>query len=161
MLQGQAPCSRETELWIAERQKGALTELHRGPYRILLVDDDERMCDLIREILASCKGMSIIGRAANGKEAVDLASGSLPDVILMDVNMPVLDGIKATYAIKEKSPSTVVICLTQAFTPSLYSAMRTAGAAAFLCKNQVFALPDFILSTLDQSQSGFFTPRLN
>ena len=147
--------------FVSAQHAGALPESHRGPYRILLVDDDERMCHLIGEILADCKGMSIIGRAANGKEAVDLTTRSLPDVILMDVNMPVLDGIKATYAIKDKSPDTVVICLTQAFTPSLYSAMRTAGAAAFLCKNQVFALPDFILSTLDQSQSGFFIPRLN
>ena len=142
--------------FVSTQQKGASTGLDRGPYRILLVDDDERMCDLIEEILDGCKGITIIGRAANGTEAVDLAARRLPDVILMDVNMPVLDGIQATSSIKEASPSTVVICLTQTFTPSLYSAMRTAGAAAFLCKNEVLALPDFIMSTLDQSQNGSF-----
>lgn len=149
--------------FVSTQQKGASTEFHRGPYRILLVDDDERMCDFIEEILDGCEGISIIGRAANGKEAVDLATRRLPDVILMDVNMPVLDGITATYSIKEQLPSTVVICLTQAFTPSLYSSMRTAGAAAFLCKNEVLALPDFIMSTLDQSQNGSFAldSRLN
>ena len=148
--------------FVSTQQKGASTEFHRGPYRILLVDDDERTCDLIEEILDGCEGISIIGRAANGKEAVDFATRRLPDVILMDVNMPVLDGITATYSIKEQSPSAVV-CLTQAFTPSLYSAMRTAGAAAFLCKNEVLALPDFIMSTLDQSKTGSFAldSRLN
>ena len=141
---------------VSAQHNRASNEFHRGPYRILLVDDDQRMCDLIQEILDGCEGMSIIGRAANGKEALDLATRRLPDVILMDVNMPVWDGVKATYSIKEKSPSTTVICLTQTFTPSLYSAMRTAGAAAFLCKNEVLALPDFIMSTLDQSQNGSF-----
>lgn len=130
-------------------------------YRVLLVEDDERTYHLIRDILETFGDVSIVGRASDGKEAVSLAHVHQPDVILMDINLPSLDGIQATYAIKENSPHTLIIALTGHFTPTLYSAMRMAGAAAFVCKREVLGIHEMILSAMglakvrhSQSASG-------
>jgi len=92
----------------------------------------------------------IIGQAGDGKEAVAMAIAHKPDVILMDIGLPYLDGIEATHCIKKACPQTVVICLTGHFSPPKYSAMRTAGAAAFVCKNQVLAIHETIMHALGQ-----------
>jgi DNA-binding NarL/FixJ family response regulator len=120
-------------------------------YRILLVDDDERDCQLLRDILENSVDMSIVGRATDGMEAVALANFYQPDVILMDVNLPSLDGIQATYAIKKTCPRTVIIGVTGHFTPTVYTAMRTAGAAAFVSKCELLGIHETILGTLEHS----------
>ena len=68
----------------------------------------------------------------------------------MDIGLPYLDGIEATHRIKKACPQTVIICLTGHFSPPKYSAMRTAGAAAFVCKNQVLAIYETIMYALGQ-----------
>jgi DNA-binding NarL/FixJ family response regulator len=117
-------------------------------YRVLLVDDDGRTRELLREILQNYTDITIVGQAGDGREAVALAIEHQPDVILMDIGLPYLDGIEATHCIKRARPQTVVVCLTGDFSPSKYSAMRTAGAAAFVCKNQVLAIHDMIMYAL-------------
>lgn len=119
-------------------------------YRVLLVDDDRQTRQLLQDILEKYGDISIVGQAGDGKEAVSMAIKDKPDVILMDIALPYLDGIEATHCIKKACPETVVICLTGAFSPPKYSAMRTAGAAAFVCKNQVLAIHETILSALGQ-----------
>ncbi|HTL62015.1 MAG TPA: response regulator [Nitrospira sp.] len=119
-------------------------------YRILVVDDDQETRQLLQDILEKYPDVRIVGQAGDGKEAVAMAIEHKPDVILMDVALPYLDGIEATHCIKKACPDTVVICLTGHFSPPKYSAMRTAGAAAFVCKNQVLAIHETIMSALGQ-----------
>src|SRR5689334_13467203 len=119
-------------------------------YRILVVDDDRETRQLLQDILEKYTDVTIIGQAGDGKEAVAMAIEYKPDVILMDVALPYLDGIEATHCIKKACPDTVVICLTGHFSPPKYSAMRTAGAAAFVCKNQVLAIHETIMYALGQ-----------
>ena len=119
-------------------------------YRILLVDDDRQTRELLQDILEKYADVTIVAQAGDGKQAVSMAIEHKPDVILMDVALPYLDGIEATQCIKRACPETVIICLTGDFSPPKYSAMRTAGAAAFVCKNQVLAIHETILSALGQ-----------
>jgi DNA-binding NarL/FixJ family response regulator len=118
------------------------------PYRILLVDDDGTTRQLLTNILEQYQDVEIVGHACDGHEAVALALEYKPDVILMDIALPHLDGIGATHCIKSMCPRTVVICLTGHFSPESYTAMRTAGASAFVCKNQVLAIHDMIMGAL-------------
>jgi DNA-binding NarL/FixJ family response regulator len=122
-------------------------------YRILLVDDDRETRQLLEDILEKYADIAIVGQAGDGKEAVAMAIEHRPDVILMDVALPYLDGIEATQCIKKACPETVVICLTGDFSPPKYSAMRMAGAAAFVCKNQVLAIHETIIYALGQITS--------
>src|ERR1044072_3384547 len=87
--------------------------LSAGPtqYRIMLVDDDRQTRQLLQDILEKYTDVTIVGQAGDGKEAVAMAMEHKPDVILMDVALPYLDGIEATHCIKKACPETVIICL--------------------------------------------------
>jgi DNA-binding NarL/FixJ family response regulator len=119
-------------------------------YRILLVDDDRGTRQLLQDILEQHTDVTIVGQARDGKEALEMAIECKPDVILMDIGLPYLDGIEATNCIMKACPQIVVICLTGHFLPPPYSAMRTAGAAAFVCKNEVLAIHETIMYALGQ-----------
>ena len=119
-------------------------------FRILLVDDDQDTRQLLQDILEKHADVAIVGEAGDGKEAVAMAIEHKPDVILMDIGLPYLDGIEATHCIRRACPHTVIICLTGDFSPPKYNAMRTAGAAAFVCKNQVLAIHETIMHALGQ-----------
>ena len=125
----------------------------RPRYRVLLVDHDERTYHFLRDILEIREDITIVGWASDGKEAVSMAMVHQPDVVLMDVNLPALDGIEATYSIKQTCPRTVVIGLTDHFKPAMYSAMRTAGAAAFVCKGEFLNIHELILYALRHSMN--------
>lgn len=131
-------------------QRPSVDQAPTSQYRILLVDDDQRTRQLVQDILEKHTDVTIVGQAGDGKEAVTMAIEHKPDVILMDVGLPYLDGIEATQCIKKACPQTVIICLTGHFSPPKYSAMRTAGAAAFVCKNQVLAIHETIMYALGQ-----------
>jgi DNA-binding NarL/FixJ family response regulator len=93
---------------------------------------------LVRQGLESAlKGygdLRIVGEAANGREAVERARRLHPDIVLMDVNMPVMDGVEATRLIKQELPETTVIGLSVNINRHIERAMRDAGAAAYLTK---------------------------
>ena len=82
------------------------------PARLLLVDDDENYLDALTAMLGRDDRFEIVGRAGNGAEAVGLASSLLPDVVLMDVDMPVMDGIQATVLLGDQHPSTQVVLVS-------------------------------------------------
>lgn len=132
------------------QQRPAIDSSQASPYRVLLVDDDEVTRHLLNDILEKHTDIKIVGQASDGREAVVLAIEHKPDVVLMDIGLPFLDGIEATHCIKKSCPDTVVICLTGHFSPPKYSAMRTAGAAAFVCKNQLLAIHEMIMCALGQ-----------
>jgi DNA-binding NarL/FixJ family response regulator len=102
--------------------------------RVLIADDHQLFRDGIRGLLASVADMTLVGEAANGHDAVRLARETLPDVILMDVQMPELNGIDATRQIMANRPETKVLMLTMFEEDhSVFAAMR-AGARGYVLK---------------------------
>jgi len=102
--------------------------------RILVADNHAMVRQGLCSILNQYKDIQVVGEAANGEEAVALATSIQPDVILMDVTMPKLDGIEATRLLKRKHPGVDVIGLSIHTTASVEAAMRDAGAIAFINK---------------------------
>jgi DNA-binding NarL/FixJ family response regulator len=100
---------------------------------VLLVDDEPRLRAQLRAVLADY-GMVVLGEAGTGREGVELACRLRPDVVLMDLRMPELDGIAATRELAAVLPATPVIVLSAYEDPALLSEARQAGARAYLVK---------------------------
>jgi len=101
---------------------------------IVLVEDDFLVADLIKQILSNLDlGYKIIGKASNGVEGVELVKTLKPDLVIMDIRMPQMNGIEATKIIQEKCP-TPVIMLTSYENSELINEASDAGAAAYLIK---------------------------
>lgn len=103
-------------------------------YRVLLVDDHALVRELLRSILEGYRELAIIGEAVNGQEAISMAATLKPDVIVMDVNMPRLNGHEATKRIRRAQPETIVIGISINDSPQMRQLMKDAGADAFLSK---------------------------
>lgn len=103
--------------------------------RVLIVDDHKVVRKGLRMFLAADPELEVVGEAINGAEALRLAGQLEPDVVLMDLLMPVMDGIAATEAIRSELPDIEVIALTSVLEDSaVYGAMR-AGAIGYLLKD--------------------------
>jgi DNA-binding NarL/FixJ family response regulator len=102
---------------------------------VLLADDQELMRMAFRMVMDTQPDIEIVGEAANGREAVEAAQRLLPDVVLMDVRMPELDGVQATREIIEsRSSARIIILTTFDLDEYVYAALR-AGASGFLLKD--------------------------
>jgi DNA-binding NarL/FixJ family response regulator len=106
-----------------------------SPIRLLIADDHRLFRQGLRQICETVGGFEVVGEAENGQEAVDLARRLKPDVILMDINMPVLDGVQATSFITEKAPSMRVIILTMYRQDRYVFEAIKAGARGYLLKD--------------------------
>lgn len=105
------------------------------PIRVLLVDDHALFRRGVRTLLSSEEGLEVVGEASDGEEAVTEAERTMPDVILMDVNMPKGGGLAATRRIKELLPYTSIVMLTVSdYEQDLFDAIK-AGAQGYLLKN--------------------------
>ena len=105
-----------------------------GKINILIADDHELMRDGTRRILEEEPDMKVIGEAADGLQAVELASSLKPDVIILDISMPQLDGIEAARRIKTTCTSTAVLILTAYDDDEFVFSLVEAGAAGYLLK---------------------------
>ncbi len=103
--------------------------------RVLLVDDQALFCEGLRTLLDLQPDIEVVGEARNGREAIECVARAAPDVVLMDLQMPVLDGVAATRDIRAHHPNTQVIVLTTFDDDEyVFEALR-AGAVGYLLKD--------------------------
>jgi DNA-binding NarL/FixJ family response regulator len=122
-----------------------------NPLRIILADDHALFRRGVKALLSSHPQYSIIGEAANGCEALELAQLTHPDVVLMDIDMPGMNGLKATRLIKASLPKTAVVILTVSdYESQLFEAIK-CGASGYLLKNLE---PDELYDMLEKLQQG-------
>ena len=105
------------------------------PLRVLLADDHILVREGTRQILEREPDLHVVAEAGDGREAIDLVKREQPDVVIMDISMPVMNGIEATKGIKEIAPKTAVLVLTAYDDDQYVFAILEAGAAGFLLKN--------------------------
>ena len=123
--------------------------MSRRSVRILIADDHVSIRTALRELLDLVSGIEVVGEATTGTEAVDMADRLQPDIVIMDVRMPNLDGIEATRIIKQRHPAIRVVAHSAYVNPDLSRAMAEAGAENFIIKG-----------TLDLEQvRAFASPR--
>ncbi|HEX3789145.1 MAG TPA: response regulator transcription factor [Pseudonocardiaceae bacterium] len=118
--------------------------------RVLLVDDQELMRMGFRMVLGAQEDVDVVGEAGDGRRAVELARELRPDVVLMDVRMPVLDGVEATKQITEPGLAKVIVMTTFDLDEYALSALRN-GASGFLLKD---TQPAELVSSLRAVASG-------
>jgi len=124
---------------------------------ILLVDDHAVVRQGLRALLEAESDLSVVGEAENGREAVRLAKKALPDVVLMDLAMPGMNGLEATRQILKNVPSTKVLVLTSYGEDDNVAQLMQAGATGYLVKQTAAA---DLLKAIRQVRDGkaFFSP---
>lgn len=103
--------------------------------RIMLADDHEVVRKGLRVMLETRKGWEVCGEAADGREAVRLAAELQPDIAVIDLSMPELDGLEATRQIKREAPGTEVLVFTMYDTPRMVREVLAAGARGYVLKS--------------------------
>jgi len=107
----------------------------RATVRVLVVDDHALFAEALMLTLAIDERIEVVGCATNGAEAVSLAEALRPDVVLMDVHMPTMDGIEATRRVRRISPRTRIVIVTAARSSELATHALAAGAERYLTKD--------------------------
>ncbi|HEX9370604.1 MAG TPA: response regulator transcription factor [Roseiflexaceae bacterium] len=113
------------------------------PTRVLIADDSVRARDGLRAMLATWPAVEVVGEAANGQDAVRLVPECRPDVVLMDLRMPVLDGVQAIRLIKQQWPAVTVVALS--IDAGAQADALAAGADTFVIKE---GAPERLLTAL-------------
>jgi DNA-binding NarL/FixJ family response regulator len=114
---------------------------------VVIADDQLLFAEALEAILSTALRIDVVGRAADGQAAVDLVLAQRPDIVLMDIAMPVLDGIAATRTIRDVVPETSVIVLTGSAANGDVSRARAAGASGYVTKDQIAG--DLVRAILD------------
>ena len=115
------------------------------PVKLLLVDDHEIVRAGLRMLFSAEPDVRIVGEATSGREAIEQVRRLAPDVVLMDVAMPDMNGIEATRRIKETFPQVAVLALTMHEDEEYFFEMLSAGASGYVPKR---AAPDDLLSAI-------------
>jgi DNA-binding NarL/FixJ family response regulator len=107
-----------------------------GPIRVLLADDDGMFVESLRPLIEEQPELAVVGAAADGLAAIDLCEELHPDAIVIDLHMPLVDGVTAVARLRRDFPSMCVIALTGDASPKLHEAVIEAGADAVLLKEE-------------------------
>jgi DNA-binding NarL/FixJ family response regulator len=122
-----------------------------GKIRVLIVDDHPVVLEGLHTMLSTDRNIEIVGEACDGAEAVAMVEDKEPNVVLMDIRMPNMDGVQATRRIKHQSPSTAVIVLTMYDTDAYVVDAVRAGASGYLLKD---ATREMVVDTIRAVNSG-------
>ncbi len=117
------------------------------PIRVLIADDQTLFAEGVTSLLGADARIEVVGHARDGDEAVELVETLRPDLVLMDVSMPRMDGIEATARIKEVSPATLVLFLTTSSSQDDVQRAAEVGAAGYLTKSA--AASDLIVTIVE------------
>ncbi len=117
--------------------KSAAAEHLPSPVRIVVVDDEPLFVEMLSVLLEREEGIEIVGTAGNGEEALGLVARLRPDVVVMDLSMPVMNGIDATRAIRERDGNACVLILTGGSSIVEIDDARKAGAAGYITKDRI------------------------
>ena len=127
-----------------------------GLIRVLLVDDVQGVRQMLRNILATYPNFEVVGEACNGEEALEAVQILKPSVVVMDINMPRLNGIKATSLIKQVYPHVVIVGLSVYANDDTRRAMTAAGATTVISKEAaVEQLRDEIVESINRRSASF------
>jgi DNA-binding NarL/FixJ family response regulator len=107
--------------------------------RVLLVDDHKMFRDGLRVLINAEAGMEVVGEAVDGREAIEMARKVSPDVVVMDISMPGMNGIEAMRHVINSSPKVKVIMLSMYSSGPLVQSVLAAGAAGYVLKGSDFA----------------------
>ena len=107
------------------------------PVRVLIADDHRLFAEALEAILTSDERIAVVGQASDGGEVVELAQTLHPDVVLMDVSMPVLDGFEATREIRSATDEVSVLMLTGSNSRADVDRSRAAGASGYITKDRI------------------------
>lgn len=129
---------------LRENTEGAVVGGH-PPIRVLVADDDRLFRESVLALLWQEARTEVVGYAANGQEAVQRAIFLRPDVVMMDIQVPIMDGVEATRLIRESLPKTRVVILSGTEHAERAERARQAGAAAYVTK---LRMPDALLDTI-------------
>ena len=105
--------------------------------RVLIADDHRLFADALEAILTIDERIEVVGKAYDGEQAIRLAAAEKPDVILMDIAMPGVDGVEATKRIRRKRKATSVLMLTGSNSRTDVDRAREAGAAGYVTKDRI------------------------
>src|SRR5882762_6402903 len=128
--------------------------------RILVADDHELVRRGIRGLLRARRGWTVVGEAVNGQEAVEKANRLKPDVAILDISMPDLDGLQATRRIREAAPTTEVVVLTMHESDQMVRRVLEAGARGYVLKSD---LATHLVNAVKDVSAGklFLTPKVS
>jgi two-component system, response regulator PdtaR len=104
-------------------------------FRILIADDEPQIRHLIRKLVEKHEGWDVCGEASDGLEAIEKAAALEPDLILLDISMPKLDGLSAAPRIMEASPQSAILILTLHQSLDMARMASSAGAVAYVAKS--------------------------
>ena len=121
--------------------------------RILVVDDQSTIRELLKANLANQQDIELVGFAVNGKDAVQKVQNLNPDIVLMDINMPVMNGLRATKIISQKFVETKVIVFTTSDNDKYFNFAFDVGAKGYLLKDTSI---EEILKAIYHAQKGYF-----
>jgi DNA-binding NarL/FixJ family response regulator len=111
--------------------------LQQAPITVLLADDHRLFAEAIEVVLGMDERIDVVGYARDGVEAVELTRSLRPDVVLMDISMPVLDGIEATREIRARDERACIVVLTGSNASEDIERARAAGATGYVTKDRI------------------------